>query len=161
MEYIIEEIRRGEQEGGIACGPIGGAIVTSVKFNDGKTSKYFYISYLDGELYFLSKEDIYDILLDDTLELDDERFKFSESKIIENYKGINLDCYYGTLFKSLKSSKARKINKKLIRAIYYISKCDNLEDAKKLFIGKKLSEVDFIVEDEKYYFENKERLHLV
>lgn len=57
--YFIETVKCDVMTGGIACGPIGGEVVASVRFNDGSASQWISLVEVDGipNLYLTDKAD--------------------------------------------------------------------------------------------------------
>lgn len=124
MSYIIEEIKCGITEGGIACGPIDGNIVVSLKFSDGDQTKWLNNVEVAGiPNFYLTDKDIYEELLKE--DFDNEEFtRFLDNSFVSNFVEIKLG-EYEDIYESF--TNANPDNVKLIRAIIWVTRCDMSE----------------------------------
>lgn len=89
---FIEDAKGGVTDGGIACGPCGGALVSSVKFRVNGQTKWLSCHAFESDPHFLiSDEDIFDKLSDDFPEEEDMRY--IESLFIEEFNGLDLENF--------------------------------------------------------------------
>lgn len=91
-KYFIEEVKCGVAEGGMACGPVSGPVVTSLKFTVDDLTKWITNSEVEGiPNFFLTEADIYDRLIED--DFDDELSNLLDESAISNFDGIELGEY--------------------------------------------------------------------
>lgn len=104
--YLIEDVNYGVARGGMACGPVSGPVIVSVKFNNGEKSQYLNCSEFDGFPYFyLTDKDIFDYLMGEEDE-NEEMDKFLEDEYLSDFEDIELgDPEYYSIYKSIKESK--------------------------------------------------------
>ena len=61
--YLIENAKCGITDGGIACGPVSGSVIATVKFKEGEKSQYFSLAEVSGfPNFFLTDKDVFDDL---------------------------------------------------------------------------------------------------
>ena len=136
-DWIIKNIKSGVSDGGIACGPIGGAAMAQVELSDeeGKTT-YMYIASVEGYPCFSnSDEDLFEEMLRE--EYDD----YEEIELLE-YEGVELSDYY-EIYDQLENTKEDEhiLIKLLLHIIHAVDYEEEYEKDK--LVGKKLSELRF------------------
>ena len=86
-KYFIEDAKCGVTEGGFACGPVPGNVVTTVKYTaDGETNWLTNIE-VDGiPNFYITKEDVFDKAMQD--DPDDEEFwDFMNDSFVNEFDG--------------------------------------------------------------------------
>ncbi len=147
-KFLIEEVKCGVSEGGIACGPVSGSVVVTIRFNDGSRSRWFSISEFEGfPNYYLADEDPHDLLVEE--DFDDERFTtFHEEHRIDDFNGLELGDEYRDLFEAIAEDPENPAIP-LIRFAVAMVRCsmDEEEDLIKMAVGKYADELDIPVSD--------------
>ena len=87
---LVECVKCGVSEGGVACGPVEGAVNSTVKYTrDGETKWLTNSEFTGIPNFYLTDEDVFDRLMDQNL--DDEEFvALMEASHIEEFEGIKL-----------------------------------------------------------------------
>lgn len=146
MNYIIEEIKCGITEGGFACGPVDGNVVVSMKFNDGKETKWLNSVEVGGiPNFYLTDKDIYDDLLKE--DFDDEEFaNMLDASFVSSFADVSLG-EYEDIFESFENADPNTV--KLIRAIIWVTRCDmdELESIIESLTGKSVVGLDIPILD--------------
>ena len=90
---FVECVKCGVADGGMACGPVEGAVNTSVKFTKDGVTKWLTNSEFTGiPNFYLTDEDIFDRLMEQ--DFDDQEFTdLLEASYIEEFEGIALGEY--------------------------------------------------------------------
>ena len=159
QRYFIEEVKCGVTEGGMACGPVGGNVVASVKFTEGKEkAKWLTMVDVSGFLIvYLTERDNFDkILLDD---FDDEFNKYMFEHAIVYFNGIEIGEDYSHSFYSM----AEDPENPAIPLIKYLfalmrSGMAETEDLAKMAKGKYADELEIPMTDveEEWIADNEE-----
>lgn len=104
--YFIEDVNYGIARGGMACGPVSGPIIVSVRFKDGEESKYLSCCEFEGFPYFyLTEKDIFNYLMGKEDEKE-QMTNFIENEFLRNFEDIKLgEPEYYDIYKSIRESK--------------------------------------------------------
>ena len=71
--FYIEDIRRGQESNGMACGPVSGVIIAEAKIKTREETYYICLTDVDGiPIFFKTKDSTFDRQL--SLEEDDDEF---------------------------------------------------------------------------------------
>lgn len=99
--YFIETAKCGITAGGMACGPVPGHVVTTIKFNAGGESKWLSLVEVEGiPNVFLTDKDIYEDLMKD--DYNDVAFtEYLNEHAIDEFDGIPFDDDYYGVFDSI------------------------------------------------------------
>lgn len=98
--YFIEDAKCGITRGGMACGPVPGHVVASVRYNDGTESNWLTFVEVDSILNtFLTEEDIYDMVIEENF--GDDEYDFFETHDIGEFNDIELGGDYSDVFDSI------------------------------------------------------------
>lgn len=157
--YFIEEAKCGITKGGMACGPVPGSVVVSIKYNDGGKKQWLNLVEVDGmPNVFLTDRDVYDILIEDNY--DDEEFNtYINDCFITNLDGIEFDDSYWTTFQSITENPDNPAIP-LVRYLITLTRCemDDVEELIAMASGKFADELDIPQsdEEEEYYAELEE-----
>ena len=146
--YFIEEAKCGITDGGMACGPVSGNVVATVRFNDGTASQWLNLVEVDGiPNVCLSDRDIYDDLLAEDYE--DEAFTaYVNNHLIQHWNGIDFDFSYSTTLESMASDPENPAVP-LIRYLLALVRC-SMDDTEALIAtaaGKYEDELDIPLSD--------------
>ena len=150
--YFIEEAKCGVSEGGIACGPVGGSVVTTVKFNDGEKTGWLSLVEVEGiPNFLLSDRDIHEDLIEEDYD-DKEFWDYTLEINIGEFDGIELG-EYEDIFASFADNPENPAVP-LVRYMITLTRCP-MEEATELLAlvkGKFIDEVDIpMSEDEEEY----------
>lgn len=146
MNYIIEEVKCGITEGGLACGPVDGNVIVSMKFNDGKETKWLNNVEVGGiPNFYLTDKDIFDDLLKDDFD-DEEYTKMLDETFVSSFSDVILG-EYEDIFESFEKADLNTV--KLIRAIIWVTRCDmdELNSIIESLTGKSVDEIDVPITD--------------
>ena len=98
--YYIEEAKCGITEGGMACGPVPGNVVVTVKFKEGSKVQWINLVDVGGILNVcLSDKDIHDALIEE--DFDDEFLEYIDDHCIDEFNGLELGTEYGDWLDSI------------------------------------------------------------
>lgn len=155
--YLIEEAKCGVTEGGMACGPVPGVVVASLKVNDGKCVRWLSLSEVDGiPNLIVTDEDIYDTLITD--DFSDEFVDFVNDHTVNEFDGIEIDDGYYTTYDCIRENPdnpAGLVMKYLIALVR--CETDEIEDIIAMGTGKYADEIRIPVCDaEEDYLEEQE-----
>ena len=151
--FLIEEAKCGVAD---SC-PMVGIVITSVKFNDGGSSKWLNLAEVDGiPCFYLTENEVYDTLIAN--EWGDEFQETLDNSYIEEFEGIVFGEYeemFDSIYEDLDNPAAS-----FIRYIIALTRCD-LKDVKKLVkraVGKYVDEIKVPVSDteDEYLFDKGE-----
>ena len=152
--YMIEEAKAGITNGGMACGPIFGFAVASVKYTDGEESKWLSMVEVEGIPNFnITDKDVYDILVEE----DDNNEEFME--LVNNPAGPSDGFDFGTdyyeFFEHIASVPDDPMNP-VVKFLITLVRCSLGEEESiiKPAIGKYADELtfpEFEEEDEEYW----------
>lgn len=156
--YFIEEAKCGVTEGGIACGPVGGNVVASVKYNDGEETAWLTLVEVTGFVnVFLTEKEVYTEAI---AEPDDEEFyAYMNEHAIHDFNGIEFDEAYGTSYSSMSEDPENPANP-LIRYLFVLARCtmEELDGLIELAEGRYADELDIPMADveEEWIADNEE-----
>ena len=93
--YFIEEAKCGITKGGMACGPVSGHVVVTIKFKDDARDQWLSLVEVEGipNVYLLDK-DIHKALVAE--DFDDEFIEYLDAHFIDEFEGITFDDSYFT-----------------------------------------------------------------
>lgn len=156
--YFIETVKCDVTTGGIACGPVGGEVVASVKFNDGSVSQWISLVEVEGiPNAFLTDKDIFDGLLSGDFE--DQRFTdYLNNHYLNDLNGIKITGEYTDIFISL-SEDLDNPAVPFIRYLIALVRCemDDVEELIEMATGRYVDELDIPISDlEEEYLEEYE-----
>ena len=158
--YLLEEAKCGITNGGFACGPIPGHVITSIKYNDGAGSKWLSIAEYDGlPMTFVSERDIFDDLMKDDSE-DDEFTEYLEEHQIWDLDGMEFGDEYSDVYEGIYADLENPAAQLLKYAIA-LTRCAEGEekDLIDMASGKYVDELDIPISDvEEDYMEDLEEL---
>jgi len=139
MNYLIKGIRYGITEGGMACGPVSGNVVASIEYQNGdKVSFLSMVEVFGMPEFYLSEEDIYENLLEESEDFIDK----ANSLIINEFNGIELK-EYEDIMEELKKPYNEE-DKALIKLLIAVVRLD-YDEADKLIeesVGKYITEIN-------------------
>ena len=98
--YLIEEAKCGVTNGGMACGPVSGNVVASVRINDGSATNWLTLVEVDGIVnLFMTDMDIYEEVLRE--DFSDEFLAYLNSHAIDRVNGLEFSEDYASAFSSI------------------------------------------------------------
>ena len=151
--FLIEDAKCGVAN----ASPMMGIVATSVKFNDGESSKWFNLAEVDGiPCFYLTEKDVYDIIIENDFS-EEEQELFDKSSITE-FEGITLGEYV-EVFDSIYENPDNPAVP-FLRYVFALTRCD-LKDVDKLVkkaIGKHIDEIKVPISDleDDYLFDKGE-----
>ena len=151
--FLIEDAKCGVAN----ASPMMGIVATSVKFNDGESSKWFNLAEVDGiPCFYLTEKDVYDVLIEN--DFDDEMQEFFDKSSILEFEGITLG-EYGDIFDSIYENPDNPAVP-FLRYVFALTRCD-LKDVDKLVkkaVGKHVDEIKVPISDveDDYLFDKGE-----
>ena len=156
--YKILDAKYGITDGGMACGPISGYVVVTVKFEcEGKIQYLSIDDYESFPTFYLTDDDIFDNLKN---EAEDDFLDYLESKELYEIDDIDLSTHeYFDIYDSLYQKGSGPAYSLIKFAIAIVRLC--VKDTKKLIkesIGRYVTEIDIPeTEDEKDYKDSIEK----
>ena len=152
--YFIEEAKCGVSEGGMACGPVGGAVNAAIKFSADGVTKWLSNSEVDGiPNFFLTDEDVFEKLCAD--ELSQEFVDYMNEHFASEFDGLDLG-EYEDVFNSLTENPENPAVP-LVRYLVSLTRC-SLEDEEsliKLATGKYIDEVEVPLSEEELEYQEE------
>ena len=153
--YFVEHVDCSFDAGGTACGPVSGAICTSVKYRkDNGPSQWLELDEVDGmPNFYLSNRDQFEYHVNFDSDDEKEIEQFNES-YIQEFEGISLSDDYGDLYEQFFGDQKDNPASALLRYIIQVARCpaEELEHVINMGTGKYIDEVDIpISEDEQDY----------
>lgn len=151
--FLIEEAKCGVAQGS----PMMGVVITSVKFNDGESSKWFNLAEVDGiPCFYLTDKDVFDTLIEN--EWDEEFQEMLDNSYIEEFEGITFG-EYEEVFDSIYENPDNPAVA-FVRYAIALTRCD-LKDVDKLVkkaIEKHIDEIQVPISDveDDYLFDKGE-----
>lgn len=141
--YLIENAKYGITDGGIACGPVDGNVVVTVKYNDGESCKWLSVVDVMGTLnFFLLDKDAHDEIMKEDIK--DESFtNYLNDHYITEFDGLEIGMEYGEAIENL-SENGDDPAAAMIRYVLYLTYSDE-ESTKKMIaesIGKYADELE-------------------
>ncbi len=148
--FFVEQVKCNNEDRGVACGPVGGPICTSVKFkkND-EPSRWIELDEVDGmPIFYLSDEDMFDIHI--SMDISDDEIEAMEETHIKEFEGISLSTDYSDYYEQFSNDQETNPATKLLRYIILINKSssEELENLIGLATGKFIDEVDIPISAE-------------
>ena len=146
--YIIEEAKCGITEGGIACGPVDGSVVATVRFKDEGESKWISLVEAQGiPNVYLSDKDIHEDLVKEDFE-NDEFTAYMEEHYINEFNGIEFGTDYSDTFESI-SNDPENPAVPLIKYLIALVRCDmeEVDGIISMATGKYADELEIPVSD--------------
>ena len=143
--YLIKDAKYGITEGGIACGPVEGNVVVTVKFNDGESDKWLNVVYVMGTLNFCSfDKDMHDEIMTEN----DDSIDLVNLHTIYEFDGHKLGMDYSETLENL-SEEYDDCAAELIKYILYLSYMDEetTNKAIKESIGKYVDQINIPLEE--------------
>ena len=156
--YFIEEAKCDITAGGMACGPMFGNVVASVKFREGDETQWLNMIEVAGTLEVaLTEKDIFDDLVKEDFE-NEEFYEYLDEHCIGDLNGIVFGEGYRDIFESIEDDPQNPAVP-LIKYIITLVRCD-MEDTEGLLAmakGKYADELDIPMSDvEEEYLEENE-----
>ena len=154
--YFIEDAQCGITEGGMACGPVGGNVVATVRFKESPEAASQWLSVVEVTgipNYYLFDRDMHDKMIEEDFE-DKEFWDDMDRHYINEFNGLSFEEYTDTLcdIQDNPDNPAAP----LFRYLLALVRCD-MDDIDKLVglaIGKYADELDFPASDiEEEYLE--------
>ena len=145
--YYIEEAKYGVTEGGIACGPISGNVIGSVRFRDGDRVWWLNSAEVGGcPNYYLTDKDVFDDLVKEDFD-DEGHWNYMDEHFVSEFSGIELGEYCDT-FDSI-SSDPNNPAVPLIRCLISLVRCceEDVEDFIEMVKGIYADEMEIPVSD--------------
>lgn len=143
--FFVESVRYSLGEGGMACGPVSGEFMVSIKFKkDDEPSKWLtVIEITDFIIYFLENEDRFERHINLDADNSDEIEELNKYEITE-FEGIDLGESYDDIFDQILQDEKDNPAAPLLRYVItlldaHIEECDSLVE---LATGKYIDEVD-------------------
>ena len=144
--YLIEQIKYGVNDGGDACGPVGGVICVSVKYKkDDGPSRYLELDDVDGiPNFYLSDEDLFDFHVNFNSYDDEDEVKRFVKSYIETLDGVAFSGDYNELFEQFYGNQKTNPITQLLKYIILVARCSNydMESIIELAIDKYADEID-------------------
>ena len=155
--YLIEEAKCGVTEGGMACGPVPGTVVASLKLNDGKRVRWLSLCEVDGiPNMTVTDDDIYDVLITD--DFSDTFVDFLNDHTVNEFDGIEIDDGYYTTYSCIQENPdnpAGSVMKLIIALVRF--DMDETEALVEASTGRYADEIDIPLCDmEEEYLEEQE-----
>lgn len=145
--YLIEKAQCGITKGGMACGPVSGHVVVTIKFNDGSKTQWLSLVEVEGiPNVFLLNKDIHEELVAE--DFDDEFTKYIDEHFINEFEGISFDDSYFTTLNDIAEDPDNPAAP-LIRYLITLVRCDmdEVEGLIQMASGKFADELDIPVSD--------------
>lgn len=141
--FLIEDAKCGVAQ----AGPMMGIVITSVKFNDGESSKWFNLAEVDGiPCFYLTDKDVFDTLIEN--EWDEKFQEMLDNSYIEEFEGIFVGGEYEEVFDSIYENPDNPAVA-FVRYAIALTMCD-FKDVKKLVkmaVGKYVDEIKVPISD--------------
>lgn len=157
--YLIKEVKCDTTNGGMACGPVFGAVVASIQFENEGEEKWLHVVEVEGmPNTYINKEDIFDVLVQDNYGAD--FIEDLESSSDDTIGGIVLTGDYGDIiYELVDGESASEEDKSFIRFVLAIIRCDwdVIKELKDTAIGHYTDEINIPISDvEEEYLEDQE-----
>lgn len=153
---LIEDIKVGVSNGGMACGPVGGSVVTELKLRNTKedTVNYYQIVETDGIATLLeSEESLYDILIEEN-DKDEGTWAKVEEAQVGGYDS------YSEFYSDLKDPEVfPEEDVQMWKLLIYFTRAnwEEIDKMKPQFTGKYLEDITVPICDvEEEYLEEEE-----
>lgn len=143
--YLIEQIKYGENNGGVACGPVGGVICVSIKYKkDEEPSRYLELDDVDGiPNFYLSDEELFDFHVNFNSYDDEGEAKRFVKDFIDNLDGFDIPDNYFELFEEFYGKQGTNPVTLLLKYIILVARCSDydVESIIESAIGKYVDEI--------------------
>ena len=152
-QFLIEDVKVGISEGGIACGPIGGAVIAEMKLrSEDGTVVYHSLSEVEGTLNFYeTEESTFERQVAD--DFDDDFVELMQQSYTAGY--LDYDEFYEELNKQLPLNNSDLIHKYLAYVVR--TSWDEVDRFKAATVGKQIGNFEIPVCDmEEEYLEEYE-----
>ena len=124
--YFIEEIKCGESEGGVACGPVSGSFNVSIRYSVDGESMWLSNADVGGiPNFFLTDEDVFQKLCDD--DMSEEFNDYMNAHYAGDFEGLDLGEYWD-VFNSF-SENPENPAVPLVRLLVTLSRCHREKEA--------------------------------
>ncbi len=155
--YIIENVKRGENDKVCGCEITGGPICISVKYKkDNEPSKWLELDDVMGiPNFYLSDHDLFDYHISFNSDDEDDIKNFNEN-FINEFEGVTFSGDYTGLFDQFYGEKKGNPAVLLLRYMILVANCSDEELTKfiDMVVGKSVDSVDIpISEIEQEYIE--------
>ena len=156
--YFIEDVKCGLTEGGMACRPVSGSVVVSVKYHDGERNGWLSVVEVDGIPHvFQTDEDIFERLLKEDVR-DEDFIQYLQGHSISYFDGIEFGFGYEDTFESIADGTDDPAVP-LIRYLIALVRCetDETETMIEMAVNRYADELEIPVSDvEEEYLEENE-----
>ncbi len=124
--YFINEVKCGESEGGVACGPMSGSLVATVKYTAADVTQWLSLVEFDGfPNFYLADKDFHDNLVKE--DFNDEEFtQYLEDHQIDEFDGVSIGGEYDDLFEGLAEA-GENPAVAVIRYLVALIRCDEAD----------------------------------
>ena len=155
--YLIEDAKCGITDGGMACGPVSGSVIATVKFKEGDKSQYLSLAEVSGiPNFFLTDRDVYDDLIKE--DFDDKEFdSYMNASYISDFNGVELGEYVDVLESIHEDPENPAVS--LLRYIIALVRCpmEDVDGLVEIASGKYADELEIPISDvEEDYIEDLE-----
>lgn len=156
--YLIENAKCGITDGGIACGPVSGSVIATVKFKEGEKSQYFSLAEVSGfPNFFLTDKDVFDDLIKE--DFSDKEFEsYMNASYISDFDGLELGGEYEDVCSSIHETPENPAVP-LLRYIIALVRCpmEDVDGLIQMAAGKYADELEIPISDiEEDYMEDLE-----
>ncbi len=155
--YFIEEAKCGVTAGGMACGPVPGYVVASVRYTFGSVENWFTMVETDGiPSVFVTEEDVFEEILEDNF--DEEFQEYMEYHEIDLLNGIQLNGGYEDIIENIRE-KPESPAAPLIKYMMALIRCETEEvpELTRMAEGQYVDELEIPVSDvEEEYLDSLE-----
>lgn len=144
--YMVNDVKCGVADGGVACGPVSGAVNVSVNISDGE--KNYWISSAEFEgipNFYITDDDIFDGLMNPFE--NDEFIEFMNESFVDEFEGISLGEYQD-IFESIKENSGNPAVA-LIRYMILLTRCsmEELDAFLNMAKGKYIDDLEIPASD--------------
>ena len=121
--YFIETVRCGVSNGGMACGPIEGSVVVTVKIKeDGETKWISMVECMGFPNVYVTDKDVFEDLVKEDFK-NEEIWEYIKEHYVESFNGIATCAEYGDILDSI-SEDPENPAVPLIRYMIAVVRCD-------------------------------------
>ncbi len=153
--YFIVDAKCGVTEGGMACGPVGGNVIVTVKYNDGDKTYWLSNAEVMGiPNFYLTDKDVFDDLMEENFE--DEVFtEYMQECFVGDFEDLFLG-EYADVFSSIADDPENPAVP-LVRYVVTLTRCsmDEVDGRIEMAKGKYADELDIPVSDVEKDFEDE------
>ncbi len=142
-KYLIKEVKCEVANGGMACGPVGGPVVTAILFEHDDEEQWLHAVEVEGMLnVFIMKDDIFDVLIKD--DYDGDYVEKLETETGHEIAGVMLSGDYCDIICELyDNEELTDQDKSFIRFVLAIMRCgwDQVRELQTAAIGRTTDEL--------------------